>query len=153
MTTTKKPQYKPEKVVKDDGTVVNICRCSFADTDTLLQIQDRLVEAYVKCDGAIGAIIGNEETQADLRSICSLLPLEQKTKGGEVQYLDFDDISDNWEQLVALFFNGSIDQNTRNVPDLAPSKVSQLHFLPYAQMIKKHIKAQQEKETENNSQG
>ena len=47
MTTTRKPQYTTEKVVKDDGTVVSVCRCSFADMSTLLEIIERLVEAYV----------------------------------------------------------------------------------------------------------
>lgn len=149
MTNTKKPQYKLERVIKDDGTAVNVCRCALADMDTLLEIQDRLAEAYVLADGAIGEIITKPEVQADLKSICSLLPLEQRGKG-EVQYLDFDDISDNWEQLVSLFFNGSIDEETRSIKDISPSKVSQLHFLPYEKMIRTHLKTRAEqREAEN----
>jgi len=137
-----KPQYKTEKVVRDDGSVVNICRCALADMDTLLEIQDRLTEAYVLCDGAIGEIITRPDVQADLQSICSILPLEQRLKG-EVQYLNFEDIQENWEQLVALFFNGAIDQETRSISEVSPSRISRLHFLPYERMVKEHLKTRQ----------
>lgn len=148
MTATKKPQYKTEKVVKDDGSVVNICRCALADMDTLLELQDRLVEAYILADGALGEIIAKPEVQADLKSICSLLPLDQKVKG-ETVYLDFEDIKDNWEQLVALFFNGAIDETSRKVEAVSPSKVSKLHFLPYQKMLEKHLKSLKETQKED----
>lgn len=148
MTTTKKPQYKLEKVTRDDGSVVNVCRCALADMDTLLDIQNRLAETYVMCDGAIGEVISKPEVQADLRSICSLLPLEQKTKG-DVQYLNFDDISENWEQIVSLFFNGAIDQDNRAITEITPSRISQLHFLPYEKMIREHLKTRKQLREEN----
>ena len=148
MTTTRKPQYTTEKVVKDDGTVVSVCRCSFADMSTLLEIIERLVEAYVMCDGAIGEIISKPDIQADLKSVCSLLPLEQKTKSGEVQYLDFEDISENWEQIIYLFFNGSINKDTREVTEISSPRISQLHFLPFERILRKHIKTKIEKDKE-----
>lgn len=152
MTSTKKPQYTTEKVTRDDGTVVNVCRCAFADMSTMLEIVDRLVEAYVMADGAIGEIISKPEVIADLQSICSLLPLEQKTKTGEVQYLQFEDISENWEQLIYLFFNGSIIKETREVKDISAPRISQLHFLPYERLFRKHMKIKLKLDKENESE-
>lgn len=135
-----KPQYKTEKVVKDDGTVVQIRRCNLKDLDLLLEIQDRLLKRYVEEEGALGKLMSDEAVRSDLTTACSLLPLADKTKTGEDQYLDFEDIQDNWEQLVVLFFNGSFDEDTRTSPTLLPSKVSNLHFFPYLEMLRTHLK-------------
>jgi hypothetical protein len=156
MSTTKsRPSYKTEKVVYDDGKVVNIMRCAAEDMDKLMDLQDKLVERYVMADGAIGKYFTSEyrdDLEADLRAICSIIPLVEKTKSGETQYLDYDLIKENWEQLISLFFNGDINEESRNLTSMSPCKISQLHFLPYMEMWNKYLailKEEKEKEKEN----
>ena len=145
-TISKKVTYQTEKVTRDDGSIVNVSRCALKDMPTLLEVQERLVRAYVECDGAVGAIMAEPSVQADLATICSLLPIEPRPKSGEVTYLCFDDISANWEQLIYLFFNGSIDITNRNVPSISSSRIAALHFLPYDKMIKEILAEKVESE-------
>ena len=147
MTTTKlKPSYKTETVKKDDGTIIQIGRVALSDLDTLLEIQDWLVYKYIESDGAIGKFIADPELRSKLQTLCSLLPIIG-SKNVEQEYLNFEDISENWEQLILLFFNGQINMENRQVNDISPSKVSQLHFLPYNEMMLKHLN-QKRKELE-----
>lgn len=144
-----KPQYKTEEVRKDDGTIVHVCRVSLKDLDTLLEIQDRLIEHYVEVDGAVGKLMADESVRADLTTMCSLLPIAEKTKTGEVQYLNFEEIQEHWEQLIVLFFNAGLNIETRDLDQIIPSKISQLHFFPYMEIFRTyHNKMMEEKEKE-----
>lgn len=153
MTITAK-KSKPLEVVKDDGTVVKVRRCSVNDLELLTTLQDRLLGRYIEEDGAFGTIILDPSVQADLTTVCSLLPLEQKIKG-ETEYLKYEDIKDNWEQLILLFFNGSFDYEVGDVTDVSTSLVSKYHFLPYGKMLRNHLaqveKDQKEKEKDSQS--
>lgn len=130
----KKPQYKTEKVILDSGEKVDICRTALANLELLLEIQDRLLAAYVECDGSMYKLMTNPEIISDLTTICSLLPIV-----GKSETLSFEAIQDNWEQLVVLFFNSGYDIDSRQTNTVLPSKVSQLHFLPYMEMLQKHL--------------
>lgn len=142
MTNTKisKTSYTPLTVLTNEGTELKVKRCSVKDISTLIEIQERLVQAYVKTEGALGVLLSDESIQADLKSMCSLLPLETK-KNGEVQYLEFESIEDSWEQIGYLFFNGSITADNRELTDITPSGVSNLHFLPYQKMLREAVQA------------
>lgn len=146
MTSSKKylkPQYKTEKVLLDNGQTVQVGRCSLANLEFLLDIQDRLIQRYVECDGAIGLLFRDEDVISDLTNACLLLPIV----GKEGEYLNYEDICENWEQLIVLFFNGGLNQDTRFTDNLLPSKISQLHFLPYAEILKKYAEEAREKRT------
>jgi hypothetical protein len=138
MTLKGKPQYKTLPVTKDDGTVVNVTRVALKDLETLLELQEKLLTKYVEADGSFGQLMSDSDLIADLTSICSLLPLVEKSKG-ETQYLNFEDIQDNWEQLITLFFNSGLDVETREAGNVLPSSVSQLHFFPYMQIIQRLV--------------
>jgi hypothetical protein len=147
-----KPSYNTLKVTLDNGSVVDISRAVLADMDQLLEIQERLINKYIEADGSFGSLITDEDIRSDLKTLCGLLPIVSSKNSGingnEQKHLDFDDISDNWEQLITLFFNSSLDINTREINDVSASKVSQLHFLPYNQIAKKAIIAKKKMEKE-----
>lgn len=145
----RKPSYKTESVILDNGITVQISRVALADLDTLLELQEQLIKAYVDVDGAIGKIIGDTVIQSTLKTICNLIPIVNP-KASDPEYLEFDTLSENWEQLVILFFNGGFDINTRTLKSIEPSKISSLHFLPYAELTNKYVeekKLQEKKES------
>lgn len=139
MTTTKnlklRPQYKLLPVRKDDGSVVNVARTPMAQMQELIDVQDRLLEKYVVADGALSTLLLQPDFVADLELACGLLPIA----GKEDEYLSFDDIKENWEQLVHLFFNSNFDTETRIHGSITQPKVSQLNFLPYSEILNKHL--------------
>ena len=138
---SKRPQYKLERVVKDDGATVQVARVALKDLDTLLELQDRLLEKYIKCEGSVGKLFTDDDVIADLRTVCSLLPI---VGAKEETYLNYDDIAENWEQLIVLFLNGGLNEETRTVEKLLPSRISQLHFLPYLEMLQAHLDRRRE---------
>lgn len=139
MTKTNKPTYKTLRVKQDDGSEVVVKRCTLEHTQTLLELQDELLEDYARCNGAIGEIIAKPEVRTRLQTVCNLLPIVNAKEPTE--YLDFEKIQDNWEQLIVLFFNGSLNDDRQLVDVTTPSKVSELHFFPYVQMLQKHVEA------------
>jgi hypothetical protein len=68
------------------------------------------------------------------------------------EFLKFEDICDNWEQLVVLFFNGSLNEERELENVTTPSKVSQLHFFPYLTILQKHV-AEKEKQDSRKVKG
>lgn len=139
-TTKSKPVYNTVAVTLDNGSVVHVKRVAMKDMDTLLSLQESLMIKYVEVDGAIGKIIADADFRSQLESLCSILPLVEKTKTGEDKYLEFSSIEDNWEQLILLFLNGGLNPSTRrNDSPFTPSLISDLHFLPYIEIMKKTI--------------
>lgn len=145
-----KPSYKTQKVALDNGSSVQIKRCSLTNTDTLLQLQDELLEAYVECSGFIGEIIAKEPIREKLAAMCNILPIVSST--AKEEFLKFEDICDNWEQLVVLFFNGSLNDDRELENVTTASKVSQLHFFPYLTILQKHV-AEKEKQDSAKAKG
>ena len=135
---TQKPIYKTLTVAKDDGTYVEVSRASMEDYNTVKAIQDRLLQKYIEADLAFGELIADAKVRGDLVTLCSLLPIVPARGATETAYLDFNDICDNWEQLIRLFFNNEFDEESREVTGIAPSLVSNLHFLPYKKMWNEH---------------
>ncbi len=133
--TTKKPNYKPLRVSFDSGKVVQIGRCALSNLDTLLECQDGLLRKYIEADGALAVLMTDNEFISKLELACSVLPIV----GSEDKCLDFEDIKENWEQIVTLFFNSSFDKNTRQMNTISQSEVSSLHFLPFAAQLEKHL--------------
>lgn len=142
MTRSMKPSYKTIKVKYDDGTEVQVKRCSLEDTATLLELQDSLLEAYVKCNGAVGELLYRTDIRDSLTTMCNMLPIVSTKESNE--FLDFSRIEENWEQLVLLFFNGSLDEDRELRDASVPGHVSQLHFFGYVRMIQKHVESEKE---------
>jgi hypothetical protein len=142
-----KPSYNTLKVTLDNGSIVDIGRAALADMDLLLEIQERLINKYIEYDGAFGSIITELEVRSDLTTICGLLPIIS-SKNVEQKYLNFNDICENWEQLITLFFNSALDINTREISDVSASKVSQLHFLPFNRIANLALQEKRKKEKE-----
>jgi hypothetical protein len=118
MTKTNKPAYKTLRVKLDDGTEVVVKRCTLENTQVLLELQDELLEDYARCNGAIGEIIAKPEVRTRLQTVCNLLPLVNAKDPAE--FLDFEKIQDNWEQLIVLFFNGSLNDDRQLVDVTTP---------------------------------
>ena len=140
----KKPDHNSISVTLDSGKVVYITRTALANVESLLALQEKLVELYMECDTAIGSIITDDETVAVLTELCNLLPIK-----GTDETLNYDDIKENWEQTILLFFNGGLDVATREVTFdkiLTASKVASLHFAPYRAYVKKYADQIQERE-------
>lgn len=138
MAVTKKT-YEPISVQLDNGQTVQVKRCTLSDLDELCKLQDKLLDFYIDCNGEIGKILANPEVVSILKSMCSLLPLVEKVNG-ETVFLDYDSIKDYWEQTYVLFFNSGLDKNTREIKEINKSLVSNLHFLPYDEMIQKYTR-------------
>jgi hypothetical protein len=150
MTKPTKPMYKTLKVMLDNGSTVQIKRCTLENLDTLLNLQDELLERYVRSNGYIGEFITDESVRANLLSMCNLLPIVS-TKD-PIEYLDFTTIEDNWEQLILLFFNGSLNEDSRELDNVTTaSLVSQLHFFPYLTMLQKHVEQKAKEEEKRKS--
>ena len=139
-----KPTYKTIKVTKDDNTSVDVGRAAIDDYNLVLEIQDRLLEKYMDADLSFGEVISDPNIRSDLSTLCGVLPIISAKNNPERTYLKFEDICENWEQLILLFFNGSLNLETREVTDITPSLVSNLHFLPYGQMWNKHLTMKKE---------
>jgi hypothetical protein len=144
-----KPMYKTLRVKLDDGSEVVVKRCTLQNTQMLLELQDELLEDYARCNGAIGEIIAKEEVRTRLQTVCNLLPIVSTKE--PIEYLDFEKIQDNWEQLVVLFFNGSLNDDRQLVDVTTPSKISELHFFPYVQMLQKHVEIMTEEKEKTNA--
>lgn len=140
----KKPQYKLIQIKLDTGTSVQIGRASLENIELLTELQDKLLDKYTQADGSIGPLLASdEEFVSNLRTACSVLPIV-----GTDSYLDYDDIKENWEQLIVLFFNAGFDSDNRRHSSIVQPKVSELHFLPFVSQLNKYI-ARAEKETED----
>jgi hypothetical protein len=135
-----KPSYQTLEVLLDDGKKVRIKRVPQSDLKQLITLQDELLGLYIKADGALAELLVDESVVEVIKQYVGLLPIEgQKTESGEQKYLNYDDISENWEQLTRLVFNGSLDEKTRNIEGVTPSLVSNLHFLPYETQRELHL--------------
>jgi hypothetical protein len=135
-----KPSYQTLEVLLDDGKKVRVKRVPQSDLKQLIALQDELLGLYIKADGALAELLVDESVVEVIKQYVGLLPIEgQKTESGEQKYLNYDDISENWEQLTRLVFNGSLDEKTRNIEGVTPSLVSNLHFLPYETQRELHL--------------
>ena len=137
---TSKPTYETEKVTLDNGTVVEVKRVSMKNLSLFMELQERLLKKYFEHDGALINLIIDPEVISDLTAICNILPIVGKTE----QYLNFEDIQENWEQLVTLFFNSGLDAKTRTVEKIAPGKIGNLHFFPYLKVLNEYQESQKE---------
>ena len=136
-----KPSYQTLEIKLDnESKPVRIKRVPQSDLKQLIALQDELLGLYVRADGALAELLVDESVIELIKQYLGLLPIEgQKTESGEQKYLNYDDISENWEQLTRLVFNGSLDEKTRNIEGVTPSLVSNLHFLPYETQRELHL--------------
>lgn len=134
-----KPSYQTLEVKLDnDNKPVRIKRVPQSDLKQLITLQDELLGRYIQADGALAELLVDESILTLIKQYIGLLPIEGY-KADEQKYLDYDDISENWEQLTRLVFNGSLDEKTRNIEGVTPSLVSNLHFLPYETQRELHL--------------
>lgn len=134
-----KPSYQTLEVKLDnDNKPVRIKRVPQSDLKQLITLQDELLGRYIQADGALAELLVDESIVTLIKQYIGLLPIDGY-KADEQKYLDYDDISENWEQLTRLVFNGSLDEKTRNIEGVTPSLVSNLHFLPYETQRELHL--------------
>lgn len=137
--TSNKPSYQTLEVKLDnESKPVRIKRVPQSDLKQLIRLQDELLGLYVRADGALAELLVDESVVEIIKQYIGLLPIEGQ-KGEEQKYLNYDDISENWEQLTKLVFNGSLDEKTRSIEGVTPSLVSNLHFLPYETQRELHL--------------
>jgi hypothetical protein len=107
-----KPSYQTLEIKLDnESKPVRIKRVPQSDLKQLIALQDELLGLYVRADGALAELLVDESVIELIKQYLGLLPIEgQKTESGEQKYLNYDDISENWEQLTRLVFNGSLDE-------------------------------------------
>jgi hypothetical protein len=146
MTTSKnlKPAYNTLALKTNSGATIQVKRTSTANLSRLMVLQEELLVEYVRTDGALGALLSDDLVVEKIREFLGLLPVV----GKEGEYLDYDLISENWEQLFTLVFNSAYDEEKRESIDVKPSLVSNLHFLPYPKMINPLIQARALEEEE-----
>lgn len=139
--TLNKPFYQTLEVKLDNQTKpVRVRRVPQEDVKKLISLQDELLKIYIEADGSLASILVDEYSVDLIKQFIGLLPIEgEKTESGEQKFLNYDDISENWEQLVRLVFNGSLDEKTRNIDGVTPSLVSNLHFLPFETQRENHL--------------
>ncbi|UQS94907.1 hypothetical protein Pam2_27 [Pseudanabaena phage Pam2] len=127
---------------------MRVKRVPQSDLKQLIALQDELLGLYIKADGALAELLVDESVIELIKQYVGLLPIEGQKVEGEQKYLNYDDISENWEQLTRLVFNGSLDEKTRNIEGVTPSLVSNLHFLPYETQRELHLHKRRVEKTE-----
>lgn len=144
-----KPSYQTLEIKLDnESKPVRIKRVPQSDLKQLIALQDELLGLYIKADGALAELLVDESVIELIKQYIGLLPIEGQKVEGEQKYLSYDDISENWEQLTRLVFNGSLDEKTRNIEGVTPSLVSNLHFLPYETQRELHLHKRRVEKTE-----
>jgi len=135
-----KPSYQTLEVVLDDGTKCRVKRTPQSNLKRLIELQSELTGKYVQSNGAIAELFVEDDVVELIREYVGLLPVQgKKDADNNDVYLDYEDIKDNWEQLVKLIFNGSIDEKTRAyVEGATEPEVSKLHFLPFQSQLQIH---------------
>ncbi len=134
-----KPFYQTLEVKLDnESKPVRIRRVPQDDLKKLINLQDELLGLYIKADGALAELLVDESAVELIKQYIGMLPIEGQ-KSEEQKYLSYDDISENWEQLTRLVFNGSLDEKTRVIEGVTPSLVSNLHFLPFETQRELHL--------------
>ena len=125
--TSNKPSYQTLEVVLDNGNKIRVRRTPQVNLKRLIELQGELVGKYLEVNGAISELLIQEDTVELIKEYLGLLPIQ----GKDDEYLDYEDIKENWEQLVKLVFNGSINEKTREIDSTTEPEVSKLHFLPF----------------------
>ena len=125
--TSNKPSYQTLEVVLDNGNKTRVRRTPQVNLKRLIELQGELVGKYLEVNGAISELLIQEDTVELIKEYLGLLPIQ----GKDDEYLDYEDIKENWEQLVKLVFNGSINEKTREIDSTTEPEVSKLHFLPF----------------------
>ena len=134
-----KPFYQTLEVKLDnESKPVRIRRVPQNDLKKLISLQDELLGLYIRADGALAELLVDESAVELIKQYIGMLPIEGQ-KSEEQKYLSYDDISENWEQLTRLVFNGSLDEKTRVIEGVTPSLVSNLHFLPFETQRELHL--------------
>jgi hypothetical protein len=134
-----KPFYQTLEVKLDnESKPVRIRRVPQDDLKKLISLQDALLGLYIRADGALAELLVDESAVELIKQYIGMLPIEGQ-KSEEQKYLSYDDISENWEQLTRLVFNGSLDEKTRVIEGVTPSLVSNLHFLPFETQRELHL--------------
>ena len=134
-----KPSYQTLEVKLDnESKPVRIKRVPQSDLKQLITLQEELTGLYIRVDGALAELLVDDAALGLIKQYIGLLPIEG-SKADDQKYLDYADISENWEQLTRLVFNGSLDEKTRNIEGVAPSLVSNLHFLPFEAQREPHL--------------
>lgn len=125
--TSNKPSYQTLEVVLDNGNKIRVRRTPQVNLKRLIELQGELVGKYLEVNGAISELLIQEDTVELIKEYLGLLPIQ----GKDDEYLNYEDIKENWEQLVKLVFNGSINEKTREIDNTTEPEVSKLHFLPF----------------------
>lgn len=157
--TSNKPSYQTLEVVLDSGEKVRVRRTPQSNLKRLIELQGELVGKYLEVNGAISELFIQDDIVALIKEYLGLLPIQGKDEA----FLDYEDLKENWEQLVRLVFNGSIDEKTRKVEGTTEPEVSKLHFLPFELQLQTHyhqwrlnqgkLLLEREKEIENLVEG
>jgi hypothetical protein len=132
--TSNKPSYQTLEVILDSGEKVRVRRTPQSNLKRLIELQGELVGKYLEVNGAISELFVQDDIVALIKEYLGLLPIQ----GKDETYLDYEDLKENWEQLVRLVFNGSIDEKTRKVEGTTEPEVSKLHFLPFELQLQNH---------------
>ena len=125
--TSNKPSYQTLEVVLDNGNKIRVRRTPQVNLKRLIELQGELVGKYLEVNGAISELLIQEDTVELIKEYLGILPIQ----GKDDEYLNYEDIKENWEQLVKLVFNGSINEKTREIDSTTEPEVSKLHFLPF----------------------
>lgn len=138
--TKEKPVYDDVQVQLNNGRTVTIGRCSLENYSRVSELQDMLLGKFFDCDAQIGILLSDNDTRALLDELCSYLPIKgNKGTNNDTLFLSLEDIDEDWEQLIVLFFHGNLlPDRTFGTP--LPSKISALHFLAYQTMMTNHVK-------------
>ncbi|PLS68535.1 MAG: hypothetical protein CV045_07420 [Cyanobacteria bacterium M5B4] len=129
------------EVVYSNSHKYHINRVSNENFQSFAELLEKITIQYYKYDGAIGEMLQVPEIVEDFENLCSIIPVK-KVQGGKIgkeeEFLDWEMIRDNWEQLVILFCNSGLTED-RDATPIAPPLLAKLNFLSTSKWVQKVV--------------
>ena len=139
-------KYNDVKVYYSDSTEV-ICKpVSNENIDVFRNCIQTIVTSFYRNDGAIRDCLSDEEVANAFESACSVIPVKNvKSKSDEVQYLEWEKIKDNYEQLIVLFCNSSLKPDrSYDTSSYKSGLIVQQNFISTSRWVSKATKEYEE---------
>lgn len=138
--------YDDVIVVYDDKSERIVKRFSDENIDAFKDCTEKIITEFYANDFALRDILQDPEVELAFEQLCSIIPVVRKgfkSSAGEVEYLDWEKIKHDYEQLIVLFCNASLKAD-RTFTGYDPGLVIKLNFIQTSLWMKKGLQKAEE---------